>query len=154
VHVPERGVATALVDGRLVQAGDRVGDRVVVAVDRQGIVLRSARGDDRLPLLDGTPKLSAGTLLTSNGTRYAPAGATAPQAAGMQASAHESDRPRLDRERQADATATAGAAASAAPALLKLPIAPASSTGSRTAGGGRPPSTAAVAPTLAGKAQP
>ena len=36
--------ATALVDGRMVRVGDRVGDAVVSAIDDQGVVLRSGKG--------------------------------------------------------------------------------------------------------------
>jgi len=55
--------ATALVDGRIVRVGDRVGDAVVVAIDDQGLSLRSGKGAPRrLPLAPGIHKTpSAGS---------------------------------------------------------------------------------------------
>lgn len=40
----------ALIDGQLVQAGDRVGDSTVVSIDDNGVVLRGAKGPQRLSL--------------------------------------------------------------------------------------------------------
>jgi len=40
--------ATALVDGRMLAVGDRLGDAVVTAIDEQGVSLRSAKGAPRL----------------------------------------------------------------------------------------------------------
>lgn len=42
VHLPAHGSASAVVDGRLVQVGDRVNDRLVMAIDRQGLELQAA----------------------------------------------------------------------------------------------------------------
>lgn len=40
----------ALLDGRLVEVGDRVGDSTVVSIDDDGVVLRGAKGSQRLSL--------------------------------------------------------------------------------------------------------
>ena len=40
--------ATALVDGRMLAVGDRLGDAVVTAIDEQGVSLRSTKGASRL----------------------------------------------------------------------------------------------------------
>ena len=56
--------ATALVDGRMVHVGDRVGDAVVIAIDDQGLSLRSAKGAPRLlalaPGIHKTPSTGSG----------------------------------------------------------------------------------------------
>jgi MSHA biogenesis protein MshK len=44
-------VATALVDGRLVRIGDRVGGAQVIAIDIQGLQLQGPHGTERLRLL-------------------------------------------------------------------------------------------------------
>jgi MSHA biogenesis protein MshK len=44
-------VATALVDGRLVRIGDRVGGAQVIAIDMQGLQLQGPHGTERLRLL-------------------------------------------------------------------------------------------------------
>jgi hypothetical protein len=65
------GASTALLDGRLVRVGDRVGESSVVAIDPQSITLRNARGEQRLSLLPGItqtasrePPPAADTLAT------------------------------------------------------------------------------------------
>ncbi len=45
--------STALIDGRLLRLGDRVGDLNVASIDRHGITLRGPRGEQRLSLLFG-----------------------------------------------------------------------------------------------------
>ena len=56
VQVPREGRPSALVDGRLVMVGDRLGDREVVAIDTRGVQLRGPQGALRhLPLLDALP---------------------------------------------------------------------------------------------------
>jgi hypothetical protein len=40
--------ATALVDGHMLRVGDRLGDAVVMAIDDQGLSLRSGKGAQRL----------------------------------------------------------------------------------------------------------
>ena len=47
------GASSALLDGRLVHVGERIGKHSVAAIDRDGITLRGPRGDQRLPLLSG-----------------------------------------------------------------------------------------------------
>lgn len=73
VQVPARGPAVAMVDGQLVKAGDSVAGRLVLSIDSQGLVLRGSGGDERLSLLDGSPKQAAGSILTSRSARYVPA---------------------------------------------------------------------------------
>ncbi len=57
IHLPRSGTASALVDGRVVRAGEHVGEHTVTAIDATGITLRGARGDTRvLSLLNGVSK--------------------------------------------------------------------------------------------------
>ena len=64
VQIIANGGSTALVDGRLVRVGGRVGELTVVAIDEQGLWLRGARQDHRLSLLPGVAKLASGTAPT------------------------------------------------------------------------------------------
>ena len=64
VQIVANGGSTALVDGRLVRVGGRVGELTVVAIDEQGLWLRGARQDQRLSLLPGVAKLASGTAPT------------------------------------------------------------------------------------------
>lgn len=41
----------ALIDGQLVQVGDRVGDSTVASIDDNGVVLRGPKGSQRLSLI-------------------------------------------------------------------------------------------------------
>jgi len=56
--------ATALVDGRIVHVGDHVGDAVVIAIDDQGLSLRSGKSAPRLlalaPGIHKTPSAGSG----------------------------------------------------------------------------------------------
>ncbi|MED5620379.1 hypothetical protein [Ideonella sp. BN130291] len=53
VQVPQQGRANALVDNRLVFVGDKLGAATVIAIDTQGVQVRSAKGAvERLLLLD------------------------------------------------------------------------------------------------------
>lgn len=53
VQLRPQGGSSALVDGRLVMVGDRVGARTVAAIDAQGVQLRDAHGHvERLRLID------------------------------------------------------------------------------------------------------
>ncbi len=61
VQLAPNSGSSALVDGRLVRIGSRVGDLTVVAIDEQGLLLRGARQDQRLSLLPGVAKLASGT---------------------------------------------------------------------------------------------
>lgn len=85
------GVAMALVDGRLVKAGELIEGRSVLAIDAQGLLVKGAKGPERLWLLGGTAKQAAGSITHSQTARYqAPAGtpgmagATDTQAANTQ----------------------------------------------------------------------
>ena len=64
VQIVANGGSTALVDGRLVRVGSRVGELTVFAIDEQGLWLRGARQDQRLSLLPGVAKLASGTAPT------------------------------------------------------------------------------------------
>jgi hypothetical protein len=48
VQLGAAGAASALLDGRLVHVGDRVGDKTITTIDRHGLTLS---GGQRLPLL-------------------------------------------------------------------------------------------------------
>lgn len=53
VQLPHEGAPSALVNGRLVGVGDRLGERQVVSIDAGGVQLRGSRGQvERLSLLD------------------------------------------------------------------------------------------------------
>ena len=73
VQVPVRGPAVALVDGRLVKAGDTVDGRVVVSIDNQGLVLTGRTGHERLWLLGGSPKQAAGSIESNRTASFVPA---------------------------------------------------------------------------------
>lgn len=73
LQVPARGTATAVVDGRLVQAGDTVDGHLVLAIDNQGLVLRTPHGNDRLWLLGGSPKQAPGSILITRTASFVPA---------------------------------------------------------------------------------
>jgi len=59
VQVSASGSSSALIDGRVVRVGDRLGEMSVVAIDAQGILLRGSRYDQRLALLPGLVKTSS-----------------------------------------------------------------------------------------------
>lgn len=62
VQTSRQGAPSALVDGRVVRIGDRVGAGAVIAIDGQGLTLRSARGaEHRLLLAGGIRKTPSGT---------------------------------------------------------------------------------------------
>lgn len=46
----------ALIDGQMVQVGDRVGDSTVVSIDDDGVALRGSRGLERLSLTPAASK--------------------------------------------------------------------------------------------------
>ena len=55
VQLGTDGRATALVDGRLLQAGDALGGSRVIAIDADGLTLRDAKGrTERLPLISSS----------------------------------------------------------------------------------------------------
>ena len=53
VQTSSSGASSALLDGRLVRVGDRVGEQSVAVIDRHGLTLRGPRGEQRLSLLSG-----------------------------------------------------------------------------------------------------
>ena len=92
VQVPVRGTATAVVDGRLVQAGDTVDGHIVVAIDNQGLVLQTPRGNERRWLLSCTPKQAPGSILITRTVSYVPAAAP-PEPAPTDISPPDAARP-------------------------------------------------------------
>ena len=81
VQMPLRGPAVAMVDGRLVTAGDTVGTRTVLSIDSQGLVLRGDGGTERLSLLDGSAKQAPGSITTHRTPSFV--AAPAPDAAPL-----------------------------------------------------------------------
>lgn len=73
VQLPVRGPAVAMIDGQLVKAGDKVGQRVVLSIDSQGLVLRSDTGTERLWLLGASAKQAPGSITISRTARFVPA---------------------------------------------------------------------------------
>lgn len=75
VQLDRSGRATALVDGRLVRPGDRIGDAEVIAIDLQGLQLRQPQGRVTLFLLPAltrpiaTPSTVAQPRLAAAGER-------------------------------------------------------------------------------------
>ena len=50
LHQPAHGGPTAMIDGRLLQVGERIGERTVIGIDHQGVTLRGPDGTARLRL--------------------------------------------------------------------------------------------------------
>ncbi len=72
VQTSSSGAASALLDGRLVRVGDRVGEQSVAVIDRRGLTLRGPRGEQRLSLLNGitqTASRSAAPVTDTLATR-------------------------------------------------------------------------------------
>lgn len=62
VQTSRQGTPSALVDGQVVRIGDRIGAGAVVAIDAQGLTLRSPRGaEQRLLLASGIRKTPSST---------------------------------------------------------------------------------------------
>lgn len=101
LRVPAQGPASALIDGREVRVGDSVGERVVAAIDADGVLLRSpgargagAAGERRLRLLGGDEKQPPGTIQITRSARWqAPADTLAADAALAGASAPQRAAP-------------------------------------------------------------
>lgn len=70
VQLPAHGPALALVDGRPVRVGDLLDGRTVLAIDAQGLLLKTPGGPERLWLLAGTPKQAAGSIPHSQWARF------------------------------------------------------------------------------------
>jgi hypothetical protein len=62
VQTSANGASSALLDGRLVRVGDRVGEQSVAAIDRHGLTLRGPRGEQRLSLLTGITQTASRSL--------------------------------------------------------------------------------------------
>ena len=74
VQLPVRGPAVAMVDGQLVKAGDKVGDRLVLSIDSQGLVLRGDAGTERLWLLGpSSAKQAPGSITITRTASFVPA---------------------------------------------------------------------------------
>jgi hypothetical protein len=60
VQLGAEGASSALLDGRLVHLGDRIGDKTVAAIDRHGLTLRGASGgEQRISLLAGITQVAS-----------------------------------------------------------------------------------------------
>lgn len=55
---------TALIDGRLVRVGDKIGALTLVAIDPEGVLLRGPRFEQRLSLLPGVTKTASAAPLS------------------------------------------------------------------------------------------
>lgn len=62
LQVSAGGGSSALVDGRVVRVGDRLGETVVVTIDSQGILLRGPRYEQRIALVPGGGKTAPTTV--------------------------------------------------------------------------------------------
>lgn len=56
VQIPLHGDASAMVDGRIVRVGERIGDATLTAIDAQSIVLRTPRYTQHIGLTPGIGK--------------------------------------------------------------------------------------------------
>ncbi len=59
VHLPARGGASAIVDGRLVRVGERIGEATLTAIDAHSIVLRTPRYTQHIGLTPGIAKTAS-----------------------------------------------------------------------------------------------
>jgi MSHA biogenesis protein MshK len=59
IQVGAPGGASALLDGRVVRIGERIGEVTVVAIDAQGVLLRAARYEQRIALVPGIVKTAS-----------------------------------------------------------------------------------------------
>ena len=84
LHLPQQGAASAIVDNRLVRAGDKVGERTVLSIDSQGLLLRAATGNgtERLSLFGSSGgsgssgnvgKLPVGSVTVRSAASFTPA---------------------------------------------------------------------------------
>ena len=73
LQLPLQGPAVAMVDGRLVKAGDTVGTRTVLSIDSQGLLLGGNGGTERLTLLGGPAKQAPGSITTTRTASFTPA---------------------------------------------------------------------------------
>ena len=84
LQLAHQGPATAVLDGQLVRAGDRIGERTVVAIDHQGLLLRHAvtQSTERLQLLGGAVKQLPGSITITRHASFTPATPAAPTTDG------------------------------------------------------------------------
>lgn len=61
VQIPLHGDASAMVDGRIVRVGERIGDATLTAIDAQSIVLRTSRYTQHIGLTPGIGKTASAT---------------------------------------------------------------------------------------------
>lgn len=81
LHLPREGEPSALVDGRIVKVGDRVGALTISEIDADGLVLRGGKGSERLHLIP--PETRRPPAEAARETPEAtPTGAPATQVAG------------------------------------------------------------------------
>ena len=84
LHLPQQGAASAIVDNRLVRAGDKVGERTVLSIDSQGLLLRATTGNgtERLSLFGAfgasgssgnVGKVPAGSVTVRSAASFTPA---------------------------------------------------------------------------------
>ena len=76
VHTPQTGAISALLDGQIVRVGDRIGERVVMAIDEHGLVLRGAGGTatERVSLLQASAaKQPVGSITVTRHASFTPA---------------------------------------------------------------------------------
>ena len=114
LQVSVRGESSALVDGRVVRVGDRLGETVVVTIDTQGILLRGPRYEQRIALVPGggkTPSTSADTAVAS----------TAESTAGPTANTTASKTVNKNASRTVGTAAKAGSAAILTAPLVTRP---------------------------------
>ena len=62
VQIRAQGPASALLDGRVLRVGERVGEQTVVAIDAAGLTLRGPRGEQRLSLISGVTQTASRTM--------------------------------------------------------------------------------------------
>jgi hypothetical protein len=60
-----QGESSAMVDGRIVHVGDRIGDATLTAIGTQGIVLRAARYEQHISMTPGIAKTASATAPTT-----------------------------------------------------------------------------------------
>jgi len=68
VQTSSSGASSALLDGRLVRVGDRIGELSVTAIDRHGITLRGPRGEQRISLLSGITQTASRSAIPATDT--------------------------------------------------------------------------------------
>lgn len=64
LQIPAQGPPSALLDGRVVRVGDRVGELTVVSIDAQGVMLRAAHREQRITLVPGIAKTASASVPT------------------------------------------------------------------------------------------